>query len=529
MRLTTVLLVVLGLASPAVGMQGPLSTTEQLMGQPVQPTASVTLPDECTIQDVLWSSDSSSACVSMNVSAVNVWPLLVRYWPEIVTVSTSFILAVILLRLLEKRWRWRRVVSGEPYCTRCRYQLTGRSDASHCPECGLPLGKGRIVFGGPRRRWPVIVSVALMIVVVGAYFAARNHVPRKGAASNWFYWPSTRLYNWAMAHQYWSLSAPPAWVVRIIEFDPATGLSKRTIFNAPDRRRDGTTWNSRLFPGTTRGRLFLMTSRAAAEIDIASGGIVREYVLPPEVGEPRMGISDIALHPSQPILYAYVAYHVIGQWDLDSGGWSELVSFPDYSEFLMYSLFPMAGFDTVILRRGLTRRAPQSGFDLIDLATLETVCSVRGESGDVDYNFGVSPGELLFSSFQWGSAGPAPSTGRPIMRWAPGQTGPDEAWRIPLDRIVAIHSARSGRLYLSSYATWSTGLNAGIQTPMIATYERQTDRYLSPLAFPPRIGAMSMSISPDEHWLVAWHSEPTTGPCLFVFDLWAIHGPAPGK
>lgn len=507
-------------------LQDPPLTTEQVMGQPALATRAVTLQDECNVQGVRWNDDSTRAYVSMEATAVDVWPVLVRYWPELAGSAGSLVLTIILSCLLRRRWRQRHHASGEPYCRRCFYQLTGRSGAVVCPECGARLGSKGIVFGGTLRRWPVVVVAVVLALVVAGYFAGRSHVPRKGTASNWFRWPSTRLYNWAVAHQYWSLTYPNEPLLRIVEFDPSAGAVTRTIFSEMSRRGDGTSWNGRIYRAPSPDRLLLTTSTTAVQLDIATGAIVRTYALPPELADQRAGITDVALHPTRPVLYAYVGFNTVGQWNLDTGEWSELMRFPDRSESLMYSLFPMADADLVILRRGLPRRAPQSGFDLIDLSTVETVCSVRGEAGDVDYVIGVASNELFYSSYQWRRAGSGRSRDLPIMRWMPGQDEPNEAWRIPLERITEIYSARSGRMYLSSHATWSTGLNAGIRTSMIATYDRQTDRYLTPLAFPPRIGEMKLSISPDERWAITWHPEPTTGPALFIFDLHAIHGGA---
>ncbi len=495
-------------------------TTEQVMGAPAPPTRTITLRDECNVVDVLWSADSSRAYASMEVTAVDVWPLLVRAWPEIIVGSTGLFLAIVLARMLWKRWRRRRIVAiGEPHCARCSYQLTGRTEAKVCPECGQPLEPGRIIIGRPLRRWPVALAMTMLVLIAGAYYVGRNRVPRDGAASRWLHWPSTHLCNWATKHQHWSLTSPRATFVRIVEIDPATGSVLRTIFNSPSRRRDGLKWSARAHPGTAPDRFFLTASTIAAEIEIPTGRIIREYRLPPDYADPKTRLCDIALHPSRPLLYAYVDYQIVGAWDLDTGEWSELAAFPARSEYLMYSLFPLAAADTVILRRALDRRAADSGFDLIDLNTLKILLAHREAKQDLNQTIGVADDALLLTFSEFMGVKSRLVDEQTILRWSPGQTDPAPLMTIPLRRIGRIESGASGRVYLSGYP-----IAAGRAFPIVAVFDASAGEYLPPLQTPMNAD-MILSVSPDEHWAITRHPEPTRDPALFIFDLHAIHGP----
>lgn len=495
-------------------------TTEQVMGVPAPPTHTITLRDECNVVDVFWSADSSRAYASMEVTAVDVWPLLVRFWPEIAAGATGLILLIVLARMLWKHWRRRRVAAiGEPHCARCSYQLTGRTEAKVCPECGAPLGPGRIVLGRALRRWPVALTAALLVLIAGGYYVGRTRLPRAGTVSQWRHWPSTRLCNWATNHQYWSLTSPRATFVRIVEIDPATGSVVRTVFNAPTRRRDGLRWSARLYSGVTPDRFFMLASMIAAEIDIASGTVVHEYRLPPDYADPKIGLCDIALHPSRPLLYAYVDYQMVGAWDLDTGEWSELTAFPGRSEYVMYSLFAIDAADTVILRRVLDRRAAESGFDLVDLKTLETLVTHREPKRDLSQIVGIAEDALLITFRDYTATRSGSVMDQTILRWSPGMAEPETIMTIPVRHLCTIRSGRSGRIYFSGFP-----IASGRALPIVAVFDHARGSYLEPLQSNMNAD-MALSVAPDEHWAITSHPEPTRDPGLFIFDLRAIHGP----
>src|SRR5262249_50806550 len=96
--------------------------------------------------------------------------------------------------------RQRRVV-GDPYCRRCNYHLANLKEPEagppRCPECGVDLLKRRPVRGRAvwRRFIPVGVAVLVLALGYGAMWVGR--VPRDGAVSRWFTWPSELVCRWA--------------------------------------------------------------------------------------------------------------------------------------------------------------------------------------------------------------------------------------------------------------------------------------------------------------------------------------------
>ena|GEM_PF-1650150 len=50
----------------------------------------------------------------------------------------------------------------EPHCRKCAYNLTGLT-SQRCPECGSPILPDGTVYGTLRRRWPLLVSGALLL------------------------------------------------------------------------------------------------------------------------------------------------------------------------------------------------------------------------------------------------------------------------------------------------------------------------------------------------------------------------------
>lgn len=425
---------------------------------PAQVSQSLTMPSESQVLDVLWPDDSSHPYVSMQVSTIDAWPVAVEYWPEIAAGALSLLLLIVLAAMLWRRWRRRRLVApGEPYCAKCGYRLTGRSDAKQCPECGRDLAGGGVMYGRRLRRRPVVVAAALLVGVCGVYYAARGHLPRTGRAANWFDWPSARLHAWATANQRWSMMRHALPMLRIARIDPETGAVVRTVRYEPIQKRDGTRWNGRL-AGLRENHFYLYWRSGVAEIDAGSGRTVRELPLPGTVGELWARISDIALHPSRDVLYAYVDYRVTLACDLQTGQWSEVVSFPERSQLLMHSLFALPDADTVILRRALAPRQPESGCDLIDLNSGQTVLTQRTAKHDLSQVVGVTGDELLLTETEFLAVAYAEISEQTIRRWSPGM-------REAEDLLTRFHCAASRRSRAAARAGCTSQDRASVPPP----------------------------------------------------------------
>ncbi len=169
--------------------------------------------------------------------AVKLWPLLIEHQHY----ATNVVYGLAALVLLYALWRAvrsrARVDPGQPYCRRCRYQLTGHTSDT-CPECGALLHKRRAVrieVGVWRqrvRRWGPLVAV---LIIGGAYVTTRWATSARWNwhnevlpydAGEWFEWPSVTAYRWLSVdkRQYWTTGY---WYVDAI--DPRTGQRLRTL------------------------------------------------------------------------------------------------------------------------------------------------------------------------------------------------------------------------------------------------------------------------------------------------------------
>ena len=194
-----------------------------------RPMHRLRFPGSPYVQSAAFSRDGNTLFVHVNADAINVWELLVYYWPEILgagTAATALVCSLILWRILRRR----RFV-GEPHCRRCNYCLKGLS-SDRCPECGTPVE--RPVIGRPmwRRTLPFALPLALVLIAYGSLWALRT--PRSGSASMWLHWWSYDLHDWAQQKGV-SLTQWQKNVDRIIEVDVATGKTQRTLITRSNR------------------------------------------------------------------------------------------------------------------------------------------------------------------------------------------------------------------------------------------------------------------------------------------------------
>jgi hypothetical protein len=101
-------------------------------------------------------------------------------------------LGLVLLILARRGKR----VGRDPHCRRCRYNLTGSPDAPTCPECGADLSSPRTIRLGERRRRPVFLVTAMVLLTIGLLpLALRLH-----AVNVYPYLPNVVL-NWTIDHE----------------------------------------------------------------------------------------------------------------------------------------------------------------------------------------------------------------------------------------------------------------------------------------------------------------------------------------
>lgn len=158
------------------------------------------------------------------VPAVNLWPVLIYYWPE---ASITGILAASTICLI---YLWRRVFlrpqsHGLLYCQRCNYCLEGIGNCTvRCPECGADLLPRRTqVRGRSRRRRTAIAAAVILVLTAGLGMPHLLGVQRKNAASNWFQWWSVRAHRHAVAGNWQWLLRHEGTVTQLESVDARSG------------------------------------------------------------------------------------------------------------------------------------------------------------------------------------------------------------------------------------------------------------------------------------------------------------------
>lgn len=153
--------------------------------------------------------DAPEIVIYEEVPTLNIWAMLFYFWPEIITLA----IGIIVLRSTRRIWKMLRspdIPVGEPYCLKCRYQLTG-IDCESCPECGAMIQKyRRIAQAHPRR---VVTDVFLFIIALtlfgwmswvqasapddppgfGTYVEEGffwGRLPREPIVNHWLHWDS---------------------------------------------------------------------------------------------------------------------------------------------------------------------------------------------------------------------------------------------------------------------------------------------------------------------------------------------------
>lgn len=104
------------------------------------------------------------------VPVINLWGLLIFFWPELLTL----LLAIFILRALIAMLRvWLKCgpPPGEPYCRKCKYCLTGVESES-CPECGIALNRRDRRLASTRRRRLLLplLSISMCLVMFTIIF-----------------------------------------------------------------------------------------------------------------------------------------------------------------------------------------------------------------------------------------------------------------------------------------------------------------------------------------------------------------------
>lgn len=238
----------------------------------LQPTTTVTLPGGFSVFSIVFSGDSNRLFAEVNWNEVNVWTVLVYFWPEVLglLVGAFTILSVVVVARIIRTPRR----PGVPYCRRCNYCLEALA-ADRCPECGTALvGKQTVLGRTLLRRLPLPASAG-MLAALGYASLWVLHVGRTNALSDLVSWPSSRLYDWAKDHHLALLLQASPVHRTIAEIDVVSGAVTRSAFEP------GGCWEMPLAV-TPRGHELLFTDRLGrlALIDQNTHQVLRTLMRP---------------------------------------------------------------------------------------------------------------------------------------------------------------------------------------------------------------------------------------------------------
>lgn len=243
------------------------------------------------VRSVAFSPDGGTLYVHYEVGAIDVWPIVVFYWPE-------WVGALVALGTVAALWCVVRVsrrpqVKGAPHCRACNYDLSAHAGVrgagerggfegaagAKCPECGVGLDVRRPRRGrGMARR--LAPAVGAWVVLVGAYAgvwaaAWASGGVREGAASRWVSLPSTALADYAEARSIGWMRRLKQPCDRVVAVDPRTGERVRVVTTRASRTF------TNLCVSPDGGSLFLTDGdRTVVRIGVESGREKGRFVAP---------------------------------------------------------------------------------------------------------------------------------------------------------------------------------------------------------------------------------------------------------
>ncbi|MEO0515090.1 MAG: hypothetical protein AAF086_07330 [Planctomycetota bacterium] len=217
------------------GCVGLAASAQDAMPTPRTPTASHDLYG-VHYDRMAFRSDGQTVYRVEAIQAINVWEVLVYFWPEIL----GTIAGLSLLLGVGFWFRRRRVGNhpvGTPYCRKCRYSLQG-SAAADCPECGADRKRYQRVYRRLPKRWAWMIYGLLALPMVGYGGLHVQEVSRLSAAGDWLEWDSEWLFTLDVgpldAKEWIWQDRTPRTVTHyaVVEFDVASPYPRlRTLIN----------------------------------------------------------------------------------------------------------------------------------------------------------------------------------------------------------------------------------------------------------------------------------------------------------
>jgi hypothetical protein len=193
------------------------------------------------VHSAAFTPDGRVVYVHLHAPLIDLWPVLVSWWPE----ALAVVCGLLTLWLAARLWRVRARPQerGKPYCRRCNYDVSSHvkrqpgshrwiipSDDARCPECGARLSRRRGLRAGRGLvRRTVFVSSLWLLSVTAMIVGLCYGLPRQGSVSRWRSWPSMWAANLAIEHQI-------AWLLQhvrdgdaVVEVDLQRGGQQRTV------------------------------------------------------------------------------------------------------------------------------------------------------------------------------------------------------------------------------------------------------------------------------------------------------------
>jgi len=225
--LTVTLVIVIGIAAGAAAQDPGVSSESAI--QKLPPVRDHRFDDIDALYPVAADPESATIAIGYAVrSTINVWSVVVYYWPE--TFGLVTVLAMICwLRRLARR----KPIVGQVHCRRCFYCLIDHR-SERCPECGAELTYRNRVIGRPRR-WPIATALSVLIACVAGYFVFRSKLPRQGSVSSTMTWDAAWLARWANDHDQVWLRRHLSTRHRIVRINVMSGERRTVVELGPSK------------------------------------------------------------------------------------------------------------------------------------------------------------------------------------------------------------------------------------------------------------------------------------------------------
>lgn len=237
----------------------------------IEPYCEITYLESPRIRGAVFSADGKTIYILTYWKAINVWAILVYWWPEVL--GALAVLSVAAFTVFVRKIVRQTQDKGRPYCRQCGYCLQSLV-GDRCPECGVNVSVKKPVIGRSTRRRILPWSVACAMIVGGYAALHVAQVSRRGTASAWLNWWSFDLLSWATDNNKPWLISRASFVNRVLEVDVGTGETIRTIFAGGEygqlplvRSPDGL----RLFLTADRSELWML--------DVPSGRVSRTLLV----------------------------------------------------------------------------------------------------------------------------------------------------------------------------------------------------------------------------------------------------------